>query len=64
MIRWIAVVFLALLLFNGLMPWLQRIGLGKLPGDFHFRWRGREWFLPVTTTVILSVIASLIARLI
>lgn len=64
MIRWIIVVFLALLLFNGLMPWLRRIGLGKLPGDFHFRWLGREWFLPVTTTLILSGIASLIAKLI
>ena len=64
MIRWIIVVFLALLLFNGLMPWLRRIGLGKLPGDFQFRWLGREWFLPVTTTLILSAIASLIAKII
>ena len=63
MIRWIVVVFLALLLFNGLMPFLQRIGLGKLPGDLRFRWRGREWFLPVTTSLILSAIASLIAKL-
>jgi hypothetical protein len=63
-IRWIVVVLLALLLFNGLMPWLRRIGLGKLPGDFHFRWLGREWFLPVTTSLILSGIASLIAKLI
>lgn len=64
MIRWIVVVFLALVLFNGLMPWLRRIGLGKLPGDLHFRWLGREWFLPVTTSLILSGIASLIAKLI
>lgn len=63
MIRWIVVVLLALLLFNGLMPWLRRIGLGKLPGDFHFRWLGRDWFLPVTTTLILSGIASLISKL-
>jgi hypothetical protein len=62
-IRWVLVVLLALLLFNGLMPWLRRIGLGKLPGDFHFRWLGREWFLPVTTSLILSAIASLIAKL-
>lgn len=64
MIRWIVVVLLALLLFNGLMPWLQRIGLGKLPGDLRFRWLGREWFLPLTTTLILSGIASLISKFI
>ena len=37
MIRWLIVIFLALLLVNGLHGWLQRIGLGRLPGDFRFR---------------------------
>ena len=34
MIRWLIVVFLALVLINGLSPWLQRIGLGRLLGHF------------------------------
>jgi hypothetical protein len=63
-IRWFIVVFLALLIINSFAPFLQRIGLGKLPGDFRFRWLGREWFLPVTTTIILSVLTSLIAKLV
>jgi hypothetical protein len=63
MIRWIIVVFIVLLLFNAATPWLRRIGLGRLPGDLQFRWLGREWFLPVTTTIILSVLASFISRL-
>ncbi|MHB1114105.1 MAG: DUF2905 domain-containing protein, partial [Acidovorax defluvii] len=46
MIRWLIVVFLALVLINGLSPWLQRMGLGRLPGDFRFRLFGREWFIP------------------
>lgn len=64
MIRWIIVIFLALLLINGLSPWLQRLGFGKLPGDLRFRLFGREWFIPLTTTVLLSLLAGLIARLI
>ncbi len=64
MIRWIIVIFLALLLINGLTPWLQRLGFGKLPGDFRFRLFGREWFIPLTTTILLSLLAGLIARLI
>lgn len=64
MIRWVIVVFLALLLINGLTPWLQRLGFGKLPGDFRFRLFGREWFIPLTTTILLSLLAGLIARLI
>ena len=64
MIRWIVVIFLALLLINGLSPWLQRIGFGRLPGDFRFKWLGREWFFPVTTTLLLSFVAGLIAKVV
>lgn len=62
MIRWMLVVLLALVLLNGLAPWLQRWGLGRLPGDLRFRWFGRQWWLPITTTLLLSGLASLLAR--
>ena len=62
MIRWLIVVFLALILFNGLMPWLRRLGLGRLPGDFRFKIFGREFFLPLATTVVLSLLAAAIAK--
>ncbi len=41
-IRWLIVVFVALLIFNGFHRWLEKIGLGRLPGDFRFRIFGRE----------------------
>ncbi len=62
MIRWLIVVFLALVLINGLSPWLQRMGLGRLPGDFRFRLFGREWFIPLASTVLLSFLLSLAAK--
>lgn len=62
MIRWLIVVFLALLLISGFTPLLQRLGLGRLPGDFRFRLFGREWFIPLSTTLLLSFVASLIAK--
>lgn len=62
MIRWLIVVFLALVLINGLAPILRKFGLGRLPGDFHFRLFGREWFIPLASTVVLSLLAALIAR--
>ena len=64
MFRWLIVVFLALLLINWLTPLLTRLGFGKLPGDFRFRLFGREWFIPLTTTVLLSLLAALISRLV
>jgi Protein of unknown function (DUF2905) len=63
MIRWLLVVFIALLLFSGLKPWLEKLGLGRLPGDFRFRLFGREWFLPFASSVVLSLLALGIAKL-
>ena len=63
MIRWFIVIFLALVLISWFSPLLQKLGFGKLPGDLRFRLFGREWFIPLTTTILLSFIASLIAKI-
>jgi hypothetical protein len=64
MIRWLIVVVLALLLMSGLTAWLRRFGFGRLPGDFAFRAFGREWQVPLASTVVLSMLAALVAKLI
>ncbi len=63
MIRWLIVIFLALLIFSGLHRWLEKIGLGKLPGDFRFKLFGREFFVPLTSSVLLSFLALLIGQM-
>jgi hypothetical protein len=47
-----------------LTPWLSRYGLGRLPGDITVRWRGRPVYLPITTTLVLSALLTLVARLV
>jgi hypothetical protein len=64
MIRWFIVIFLALMLISWFSPLLHKLGFGKLPGDFRFRLFGRDWFIPLTTTILLSFVASLISHLI
>ena len=64
MFRWLLVVFLALLLIQGLTPWLNKLGFGRLPGDMRFRLFGREFFIPFTTTIILSMVCAGIAHFI
>lgn len=64
MIRWFIVIFLALMFISWLTPLLQKLGFGKLPGDLRFRLFGRDWFVPLTTTIFLSFVASLISQLI
>jgi TRAP-type uncharacterized transport system fused permease subunit len=61
--RWLIVFVLAFVLFNGLRRWLERFGLGKLPGDFSVRIAGREIYLPLASSVLLSLIAMLIGLL-
>ena len=62
--RWLLIFLLACLVFNGLRGWLGKVGLGKLPGDFSFRVRGREWYVPLTSSVVLTVLAMLLGLLI
>jgi hypothetical protein len=63
MIRWMIVVFLALILISWFAPALQKLGLGRLPGDLRFKLFGRQMFLPFTTTILLSLLAAGISRL-
>ena len=62
MLRWFIVVFLALMLISWLTPLLRRMGFGRLPGDFRFRLGRREWDVPLASTLLLSFIASMIAK--
>jgi hypothetical protein len=35
-----------------------------LPGDLRFRKNGRDYYLPITSTIVLSLLLTLVARLI
>ena len=61
--KWLIATVIALVLFSGAMPWLRRFGVGRLPGDFNFRLFGRDWSIPLTSTILLSLLAALVARL-
>jgi hypothetical protein len=58
------VMLIALFLFSFLHDWLAKEGLGKLPGDFRFRLFGKEFFIPLTSCVLLTFVAMGISRLI
>lgn len=62
--RWLIVFLLSFVVFQGLAAWLHRIGLGRLPGDFSFRWRGRLWHVPLASSLLLSLVAMAIGALI
>ena len=64
MIKWFVTVLLALAVLAIATPWLQRLGVGRLPGDLKFTARGRVYFLPIASTLLFCAVAWLIGRLI
>ncbi len=63
MIKWILVLAVVVILLGLFAPQLAKLGLWKLPGDMRFKRNGREYFLPVTSTILISVAVTLLLRL-
>jgi hypothetical protein len=63
-LKWVLVLVVGVIVIAAFTPWLSRRGLGRLPGDITFMWRGQRIYLPITTTLLLSAALTLIARLI
>lgn len=64
MLKWLLVLAVGVIVIMLLTPWLSRYGLGRLPGDITVRWRGKPLYLPITTTILLSLLLTLVARLV
>ena len=64
MLKWLLVIAVGVVVISLATPWLSKRGLGRLPGDITVRWRGRPVYLPITTTVLLSLLLTLVARLV
>jgi hypothetical protein len=62
-LKWIVTLLVALVVLTALSPLLARLGLGRLPGDVALRVKGRDYALPFTTTILLSLALTLLAWL-
>lgn len=62
MFRWVLTIFLAVVVFSSLLPWLEKLGIGRLPGDLRFRLFGRNFSFPFASTILISLVVLLLAR--
>lgn len=62
MIRWVIAIFIGVTVFSALLPWLEKLGIGRLPGDVRFKLFGKSFCLPFASTLIISAVAFLIAH--
>jgi DUF2905 family protein len=63
MLKWVFTLVIALIVLTALAPWLAKVGLGRLPGDVTVHYKGRIYYLPFTSTVLLSLLLTLLARI-
>jgi hypothetical protein len=49
-----------LLLMGLLWPWLQKMGLGRLPGDLVIERETFRLYFPLATSIIISLIVTLL----
>ncbi len=45
-------------------PWITRLGLFRLPGDIVIEREGVHFYFPVTTSILISIVLSIIFWLI
>ena len=64
MSRLLIVIGIVCLLAGLLWPWITRLGLGRLPGDFRFESGAFSFYFPLATSIVISVVLSLILWLI
>ena len=61
--KWLATLFVVLVILAMATPLLGRVALGRLPGDFRIPVRGRVLYVPFTSTVLLSLLLWAIGRI-
>lgn len=60
MARFLVTLGLVLVAAGLLWPFLQKLGLGRLPGDILIRRDNWHFYFPLTTSLLLSLLISLL----
>jgi len=60
MARFLVTLGIVLVVAGLAWPLLAKLGLGRLPGDFHIEREGLSFYFPLTTGLIVSAVISLL----
>jgi prepilin signal peptidase PulO-like enzyme (type II secretory pathway) len=60
MAKWLITLGLVLVALGLLWPLLAKFGLGNLPGDIRIERKGQTFYFPLTTSIIVSLVISLV----
>lgn len=64
MLKWLIALLITVFIAGVFLPRLAAfLKIGRLPGDVAFRFRGRHYSFPFATALLLSLLATLLFRL-
>lgn len=58
--RFLIIVGLTIVVIGLLWPWLTRLGLGRLPGDIYIQGERGSLYIPIATSILVSLALSLL----
>ena len=58
--RWLIILGAVLIVAGLLWPWLTRLGLGRLPGDIVIERENFRLYIPLATSLLISLALSLL----
>lgn len=62
--KWLIILGIVLVAAGLLWPLIQKLGLGRLPGDIVIERENFRLYLPLGTSILISVVLSLVLWLI
>ena len=60
MAKWLIIIGIIFILAGMAWPWLSRVGFGHLPGDINIERKGFSFYFPITSSIIISLVLSII----
>jgi hypothetical protein len=58
--RLLIILGITLVLLGLIWPWLQKVGLFRLPGDIVIERENFRFYFPITSMILLSLVISII----
>jgi hypothetical protein len=56
---WLVMLGFALVALGLAWPLIEKLGLGRLPGDFRVEREGFSFYFPLTSSILVSLVVSL-----
>jgi hypothetical protein len=58
--KWLITIGIVLIVLGVAWPLLAKLGLGSLPGDVKLERKGYTFYFPVTTSILISLVITLV----